>query len=244
MPQIYTYSDELTHYGRLGMKWGQHIFGKERYTRMTRKRALKKARKTRAKNLAEKKEQKALADEVRAKALTDPELFQKNKHLFTTEEIESITKRYKAESALATSINDLREQRYKKLERGKNYVNLVVAYGTNTIGAYNNIAKVYNAFAPEDKKRWPIIGDKGGNQQSQQKKEDGEQKKETKKEEKKSETKTETKQESSSSSSSSSSGFNWKVSPSDLSSNYQPYWNGEPMLLLQSPSKKRRKKKK
>lgn len=26
MPKIIEYSDELTHYGRLGMKWGQHIF--------------------------------------------------------------------------------------------------------------------------------------------------------------------------------------------------------------------------
>lgn len=30
MPKIIEYSDELTHYGRLGMKWGQHIFGREK----------------------------------------------------------------------------------------------------------------------------------------------------------------------------------------------------------------------
>ena len=124
-----------------------------------------------AENAVKRKEEKELREKAKAKALTDPEFFQKNRRLFTTEEIESVTKRYKAESDLASSINSLREQRYKKAERGKNYVNLAVSYGTNFIGAYNNIAKVYNAFAEEDKKRWPIIGDKQ-QQQNQQKQED------------------------------------------------------------------------
>ena len=36
MPKIIEYPDELMHYGRLGMKWGQHIFGDDAVSRRVR----------------------------------------------------------------------------------------------------------------------------------------------------------------------------------------------------------------
>lgn len=50
MEYYYETSDELYHYGRKGMKWGQHIFGKIKAARTAHKRKvnLKKAREARA----------------------------------------------------------------------------------------------------------------------------------------------------------------------------------------------------
>ena len=51
----YTYTDELYHYGRKGMKWGQHIFAKAhaRKVNKQRKKNLEKAREAKAKKAAE-----------------------------------------------------------------------------------------------------------------------------------------------------------------------------------------------
>lgn len=74
----YNTSDELYHYGRKGMKWGQHIFGKVKAARTTRKRkaALVKARATKAANkaAAEKRAKDIEKGKISAKKMTDAEL--------------------------------------------------------------------------------------------------------------------------------------------------------------------------
>lgn len=70
--------DELMHYGRLGMKWGRHIYGQVKTARTNKKRKqnLAKARKAKIekqKSAAER--QKALdSGKIKAKDMTDAEL--------------------------------------------------------------------------------------------------------------------------------------------------------------------------
>lgn len=75
---MYEHSDELYHYGRKGMKWGQHIFGKVKTARIARKRkaALVKARATKAANkaAAEKRARDVEKGKISAKKMTDAEL--------------------------------------------------------------------------------------------------------------------------------------------------------------------------
>ena len=74
----YNYSDELYHYGRKGMKWGQHIFGKiqARKAAKQRKENLEKARKARAakKQAAEERKKKVESGKIPAKKMTNEEL--------------------------------------------------------------------------------------------------------------------------------------------------------------------------
>lgn len=70
--------DELMHYGRLGMKWGQHIYGKAKAAKTNRKRKknLEKARQAKvdkAKAAAERQEA-IRKGKIKPKDMTDDEL--------------------------------------------------------------------------------------------------------------------------------------------------------------------------
>lgn len=74
----YNHTDELCHYGRIGMKWGQHIYGKVKAAKTTRKRkaALAKARQAKAtkKAEAEKRKSELAKGKLSTKDMTDTEL--------------------------------------------------------------------------------------------------------------------------------------------------------------------------
>lgn len=71
-------NDELMHYGRQGMKWGQHIYGqvKTAKTNRRRKKNLAKARKAKAEKYktAEERKKAINAGKIKPKDMTDDEL--------------------------------------------------------------------------------------------------------------------------------------------------------------------------
>ena len=74
----YKYTDELYHYGRKGMKWGQHIFGKIKTVRVNRQRKknLEKARVAKAEKAKAAAQRKKDLDsgKIKAKNMTKEEL--------------------------------------------------------------------------------------------------------------------------------------------------------------------------
>lgn len=71
-------NDELMHYGRQGMKWGQHIYGKVKASNTNRRRNknLAKARKAKAEKYktAEERKKAINAGKIKPKDMTDDEL--------------------------------------------------------------------------------------------------------------------------------------------------------------------------
>lgn len=164
MPIIIEYSDELTHYGRLGMKWGQHIFGKDdsgsgntkKKRKTLKERFIEKRQKRRARKKAE---QENLELERRKAILADPNLLTKHKSEFTTEEINQAIERFRAEKNLRAIANETHSERIKELRKGYDYTKTVVDYTAASMNAYNNFAKIYNTFSKAEKE-FPIIGAK------------------------------------------------------------------------------------
>lgn len=140
-----TCSGELRHYGVLGMKWGQHIFGKDKIASGNKKK------KDEELSPEEKKEQVL-------KSRSAAELY-KNADLFTTQELRSVYDRLNLERNIQNLIP-------AEVSKGKKFVNStsvlsnslgnmasMVNNGTNM---YNNVAKVLNSVGGTDLK---IIGD-------------------------------------------------------------------------------------
>lgn len=165
MPIISEYSNELTHYGRLGMKWGQHLFGKDDSgTGVKRRKRLDLRAKLRARKEKKQERLRKAAEEqelARRKAiLSNAKLLDKYKDEFTTDEINRAIERFRAEKNLKAVANETHAERMKELRKGYDYTKAIVDYTAASMNAYNNFAKIYNTFSSDDKKRLAIIGEK------------------------------------------------------------------------------------
>lgn len=173
-------SDELCHYGRKGMKWGQNIFGKKRGANV-RKRGKKKAgfianlkKKHEAKKAAaeEAKKKKAAEEEAEKnetveqkkekilKSRSAKQLYD-NAPLFTSEELRDAHNRLKIEESL-------KSMSPKEVNKTQKFIDDAVKWGDNInkmVGTsktmYNNAADIYNAYSTakygKNAKHWPKI---------------------------------------------------------------------------------------
>lgn len=157
--------EELMHYGRKGMKWGEHIFGKVKAAKTARKRKknLEKARaakaeaKKRAEEEAKKEENLKTRKEEILKSRSARELY-KNANMFTTQELDSAYKRLELEK----KIKDIAP---KEVSKGQAFVNKFEQITGNldklTKGAtslYKNTAKLYDTFSSQGKDNpWEAI---------------------------------------------------------------------------------------
>lgn len=107
------YEEYLMHYGRLGMKWGQHIFGKDRSSGTRRAKRISRKQK-RANAMAVRR--KLEAERRKEKILSNPKLLYKHRKSFSQKEIKDAISRIRAEQelkSLSTSV----------LSKGEKFVN-------------------------------------------------------------------------------------------------------------------------
>ncbi len=101
-----------------------------------------------------KAEKKALKDVARReKILKSPTLLYKHRNEFSPDEIKKAMGNIKMEQ-------ELQQLSMNQLSKGQAYLETAVKYANSGIKAYNNVAKVYNAFAGENRKELPVIGGK------------------------------------------------------------------------------------
>lgn len=174
------YRDSLEHYGRKGMKWYEHIFGKEqghakyaknsgspgtkktfrdRMNESAKKRASEKAAKDKAK--AEKKaaDEKARAEKEAAKKekkrqdiLRSPSKLYKHRNEYTYEEIKAAMDRFRWEK-------ELNSYSKAELQRGSDFIKDMTTYVNNGINLYNAAARIVNSMTGDgEKNTMPFVG--------------------------------------------------------------------------------------
>ena len=156
----YYANNYLAHHGVLGMKWGQHIFGKIRNSISSRRKAsqrkknLKKARETKKTN-----KEKALTVEQQKQAVlksrSAAKLY-KHADLFSDDELRSAYNRLQLEA----NINSLAPKTKSRTERAADatlkamkITNGVLENGTKI---YNSYADIYNMINSDEKNFKPM----------------------------------------------------------------------------------------
>ena len=162
-------SDELYHYGRQGMKWGQHIFGSNQIGSSGRKKygnsrssngkktaeslmdKLDAKRKARAKAKAEKEAKEKAAAEERAKIYRENKRQEvarsrsakdiyENANLFTTQELQSMYNRLQLEQ-------NIKNLAPKEVNKGKKLADEAVDWSDKADKLMTSGKKLYNQFA-------------------------------------------------------------------------------------------------
>ena len=164
--------DELYHYGREGMKWGQHIFGKEARVARKRKRVLKKARvqKAKQKKISEQRRKDFEAGKIDPKDMTVDELREYRNKLALQNEVADLknARNSKTMSAGKTVVNDFMSKavkagleeagkaliRDKVIDMGKKALGLS---GKDTDGAFEALKKEVETL--ELNKRKTVVED-------------------------------------------------------------------------------------
>lgn len=149
------YRDSLEHYGRKGMKWYEHIFGREqshaKYSKDQPKKTFRERRADAAKKReAEKKaKEKAKAEKEAAKKeqqrkeiLKNPTKLYKHRDEFTYEEIKDAMKRFDWEKQLNSYSRE-------RLQQGADLIDTMVTYANNAIKLYNACARVVNSIGED-----------------------------------------------------------------------------------------------
>lgn len=107
------YSDELYHYGRKGMKWGQNIFGKIKTAKQnhTRKKNLEKARaaKVEKAKAAAKRQRLIDGDKLSVKKMTDAEIKQRLERLGLEKQLKEAQREVRSHSKVKRFLDKFRD---------------------------------------------------------------------------------------------------------------------------------------